>query len=199
MTDEIKRRIFEPFFTTKEVGKGSGLGLAVVHGIAKQSDGHVEVYSELGIGTCFKIYLPRVQQVAKPGSSLKGLAPMPRGSETILLVEDEESLLRLARHALGGCGYTVLAASNSDEALSLCAKHQGPIHLLLTDVVMPGLGGRQLAEQVIALFSQIKVLYMSGYTDDTVVRHGILHKQVNFLQKPFSPAALAQKVRQVLT
>lgn len=199
MTAEIKRHIFEPFFTTKEVGKGTGLGLAVVHGVVKQSDGHIDVYSEPGIGTCFKIYLPRVQPVAKPGSSLKGLASIPRGTETILLVEDESIVRGLARHVLEEFGYTVLAAGNSDEALSLCAKYQGPIHLLLTDVVLPGLGGRQVAEQVIALYPQIKVLYMSGYTDDTVVRHGILHKQVNFLQKPFSPAALAQKVRQVLT
>lgn len=198
MTSEIKRHIFEPFFTTKDIGKGTGLGLAVVHGVVKQSDGHIEVYSEPGIGTCFKIYLPRVHAVAKPGSSVQGLASIPRGTETILLVEDEGIVRGLARHVLEGFGYTVLAAGNSDEALSLCAKYQGPIHLLLTDVVMPGLGGRQLAEQVIALYPQIKVLYMSGYTDDTVVRHGILHKQVNFLQKPFSPASLAQKVRQVL-
>ncbi len=198
MTAEIKRHIFEPFFTTKEVGKGTGLGLAVVHGVVKQSDGHIEVYSEPGIGTCFKIYLPRIQPLAKPGSSLKGLASRPRGTETILLVEDESIVRGLARHVLEEFGYTVLAAGNSDEALSLCAKYQGPIHLLLTDVVLPGLGGRQVAEQVIALYPQIKVLYMSGYTDDTVVRHGILHKQVNFLQKPFSPTELAQKVRQVL-
>ncbi len=198
MTPEVKQRIFEPFFTTKAPGKGTGLGLAVVHGFVKQTDGHIEVYSELGHGTSIKIYLPVFEGAPRAVSSRGNAAGTPTGTETILLVEDEEAVRAFSRHVLQGCGYHVLEASNGDEALRIVAKYPETIHLLLTDVVMPGMGGRKLAEQLIALRPLIKVLYVSGYTDDAVVRHGILHDQVNFLQKPFMPLALANKIREVL-
>jgi PAS domain S-box-containing protein len=198
MTGEVRRRVFEPFFTTKGTGKGTGLGLAVVHGIVKQSDGTIEVYSEPGRGTSFKIYLPRVEQAATSGKSRADLGPPPRGTETLLLVEDEDAVRALARFTLQQCGYTVLEASHGEEAISVATKHREKIHMLVTDVVMPGLGGRVLAEQLLGLHPEMKVLYLSGYTDDAIVRHGILHEQVNFLQKPFSPNALAHQVREVL-
>jgi CheY-like chemotaxis protein len=198
MTAEVKARIFEPFFTTKAPGKGTGLGLAVLHGIVKEAGGHVEVYSELGIGTTFKIYLPRVDQPARSSKSAHDSPQAPRGTETILLVEDETGVRALTRHILARCGYTVLEAAGGDEALRIAREHSRPIELLVTDVVMPGLGGRKLAEQVLRRHSEAKVLYLSGYTEDAVVRSGILHEQVQFLQKPFSLLGLARKVREVL-
>ncbi len=197
MPEDVKPHIFEPFFTTKGVGKGTGLGLSVVHGIVKRSRGSIEVYSEPGQGTCFKIYLPQIAGSAamKAADDARVLA---RGSETILLVEDEENLREFARHVLEGCGYTLLVVGNSREALRISAQHNAPIHLLLTDVVMPETGGRALAEQLQRTRPAMKVLFMSGYTEDAVVRHGILTGEVNFLEKPFSPFALAEKIREVL-
>jgi PAS domain S-box-containing protein len=197
MIPEVQARIFEPFFTTKEPGKGTGLGLATVYGIVKQSGGHIDVYSEPGLGTTFKAYLPCVRAVAKPKSHA-GLLPTPRGNETVLLVEDEDAVRALSRHVLQSSGYTVLVAAHGREALRIGEQHPPPIHLLVTDVVMPELGGRQLAEQLLRLHPEMKVLYLSGYTDDAVVRHGVLHEEVNFLLKPFSPAVLAYWVREVL-
>ncbi len=197
MSAETRSKIFEPFFTTKEVGKGTGLGLAVVHGIVKQSGGNIEVYSELGHGTSFKVYLPRVDEPIRKSKSVLGLAPMPIGTETILLVDDEELIRETARIALESAGYTVLLASDGDDAMQTCQSHQGPIHLLLSDVVMPKMSGRQLADLVRGLRKDIKVLFMSGYTDDAILQHGI-QAGVAFLQKPLTPLVLCRKVREVL-
>lgn len=198
MDEATKARIFEPFFTTKGHGKGTGLGLATVFGIVKQSGGHIWVYSEPAQGTTFKIYLPRADGEAPTGKSFLN-HPTPVGNETILVVEDEDAVRAITVFALRSFGYTVLEANHGREALRLCETHQGPIHLLLSDVVMPELGGRQVADAVTAKRPEIKVMYLSGYTDDAVVRHGILHEQVAFLQKPFTPNALARKIREVLS
>jgi PAS domain S-box-containing protein len=197
MDEATLGHIFEPFFTTKEPGKGTGLGLAVVHGIVKQSGGHVAVYSEPGRGTSFKIYLPRVEMPVT-GRTHFMAAKAPVGTETILVAEDEAAVRALARHVLKMHGYTVLEAGHGREALRVAAEHAGPIHLLVTDVIMPGMGGRQLTDQLAAIRPETKVLYLSGYTDDAVVRHGVLQAEAAFLQKPFSPTALALKVREVL-
>jgi CheY-like chemotaxis protein len=199
MDASIKARIFEPFFTTKEPGKGTGLGLAMVYGFIKQSSGHIAVYSEPGRGTTFKLYLPHARGVGAVVPSSPGLAGLPRGNETILLVEDEDGVRAFVRHLLQICGYTVLEASHGTEALKIVEEHCGPIHLLITDVVMPqGMGGPQVAAGVASRCPEVSVLFVSGYTDDAVVRHGILEERTNFLQKPFTPTALAQKVREVL-
>jgi CheY-like chemotaxis protein len=197
MDAETQARIFEPFFTTKGPGKGTGLGLAMVYGIVQQSGGFIWVYSEVGRGTTFKIYLPRVTAATPAAPSDERGAP-PRGSETILLVEDEAQVRALASLVLEGCGYTVLAASCGDEALRLAAEHSGPIHLLLTDVVMPGMSGRELARALAAAGRPVPVLYTSGYTNDAIVHHGVLDDEFMLLQKPFTPDALARAVRRAL-
>jgi two-component system, cell cycle sensor histidine kinase and response regulator CckA len=197
MPPDVRARIFEPFFTTKGVGKGTGLGLAVVHGIIKQSGGNIDVYSEVGIGTTIRIYLPAVQQEAMSLSASGGDLPS-RGAETILLVEDEDSVRELATVILEECGYTVMTAPQGLAALQLMATCREKIDLLVTDVVMPQMGGRELAQTLIAQHPELNVLFMSGYTDDAVVRHGVLQANANFLQKPFTPSSLAKKVREVL-
>jgi CheY-like chemotaxis protein len=197
MDGETQRHIFEPFFTTKAMGRGTGLGLATVYGIVKQSGGAVEVYSELDHGTTFKIYLPRVDEdIAAPAAEPR--EAWPTGSETILFVEDEDALRELGREILETHGYRVIAAPSGAEALEAARRHAGPIHLLVTDVVMPGLGGGALSERLAELHPETRVLFMSGYTDDAVVRHGILHSAVAFVQKPFTPGALVRKVREIL-
>ncbi len=197
MTPEVKARIFEPFFTTKGVGKGTGLGLAVVLGIVKQSEGHVQVYSEPDIGTTFKLYFPAVEEKV---SAPKGLdsGNGGRGTETVLLVEDEDGVRGLAVLVLQTYGYKVMAAGSGKEALRHVEKRSGGIDLLVTDVVMPGMGGPELADALKPRFPQMKVLFSSGYTDDAVVRHGLLQEQVAFLQKPYTPLTLVKRVRQVL-
>ena len=192
MDEETRRRVFEPFFTTKEAGKGTGLGLAAVHGIAEQGGGWVDVASAPGVGTTFRVYLPRVTQPAG-GESGVTVVRVPRGTETVLLVEDEQDVRWLARVALAANGYTVLEAGSGEEALAVAAAHAGRIHLLVTDVVMPRLGGRGLADRLTADRPDTRVLYLSGYSGEAAVRSGVA-----FLQKPFTPAVLARKVRQVL-
>jgi two-component system cell cycle sensor histidine kinase/response regulator CckA len=199
MTEEVKARVFEPFFTTKEVGQGTGLGLATVYGIVKQSGGHLEVLSEVDRGTTFKIYLPGVEKAVGAQKSDPGLSKVSRGKETVLLVEDEEQVRALSRHILEAQGYTVLEAGHGAEAIRVSNERlPGPIHLLITDVVMPHVGGRELAERLALTRREMKVLFVSGYTDDAVVRHGVLAAETAFLQKPFTPSALAMKVREVL-
>ncbi len=198
MAPEVQAHIFEPFFTTKEKGKGTGLGLATVYGIVQQCGGHVSVYSEVGVGTTMKVYLPRVPNAGSSPDSPANLASMPRGHETVLLVEDEDAVRSLARLVLRNYGYTVLEASHGEAAIRLADEHAGHIDLLVTDVIMPGMGGRALAAALLERRPGLRVLYLSGYTDDAVVRHGILQEQVLFLQKPFAAAALARKVREVL-
>ncbi len=197
MDDATRARIFEPFFTTKASGRGTGLGLSTVYGIVKQSLGFVWAYSEPGHGTSFTILLPRVSEVAD-GPQETSVVSSHGGSETLLLVEDNVGLRKLAIRFLEPAGYTVLSAPAADEAIHIAEHHDGPIHLLLTDVVMPGMSGRQLAERLLQGRPATKVLYMSGYTDDTIVRHGLLAENVHFIQKPFNAATLLKKVREVL-
>lgn len=198
MDEHIRAHLFEPFFTTKEVGKGTGLGLATVYGIIKQSGGDISVYSEPEQGTTFKIYLPAQPTNSATGVSVKAQPVSRGGSETILLVEDDKTVRNLVRETLQNKGYTILEAHQGGEALSLAGQYQGQLDLLLTDVVMPQMSGRQLAEWLKIIHPEIKVLFMSGYTDDAVVRHGLLAAEVEFLPKPFLPSALIAKVREVL-
>ncbi len=195
---ENRSRIFEPFFTTKEKGKGSGLGLSTVYGIVKQSDGCIWVYSEPGQGTSFKIYLPRVDALVESPTPARELQRTLTGTETVLLAEDDDQLRRLSRGLLGKLGYQVLEAANVEGALRQAREHQGPIHLLLTDVVMPGESGRLLAQRLAEPRPETRVLYMSGYSDAAVIHHGVLDTGLNYLQKPFTPSALARRVREAL-
>ncbi len=196
MDKATQARIFEPFFTTKEKGKGTGLGLSTVFGIVQQSEGSVWVYSEVGVGTTFKIYLPRVDAAAEELRPQRSTAL--KGTETIVLAEDEDQVRDVARGILRRYGYTVLEARNAGEALLLVEQHQGPIHLLLTDVVMPGMSGPQLAQRLAKIRPDMKVLFMSGYTDDSAVRHRVIESDFAYLQKPITVDTLTRKVRAVL-
>jgi CheY-like chemotaxis protein len=197
MDADTQAHIFEPFYTTKASGRGTGLGLSTVYGIVKQSGGYIWVYSEMGRGSTFKVYLPRIEgpvETAKPRVKLA----KRKGTETVLLVEDEEGVRELAHMLLEADGYTVLVAETAAQADAVFAEHRGPIHLLLTDVVMPGGSGRELARRILLKSPQTRVLYMSGYTDNVIADGGMLEPGIAFLQKPFTPAALAQKIREVL-
>jgi CheY-like chemotaxis protein len=198
MTPEVRDRVFEPFFTTKEEDKGTGLGLSTVYGIVKQSEGNIWIYSEPGHGTTFKIYLPQVEELLEEVKEKVVGEELPRGSETVLVVEDDEEVRKLAVRVLKRQGYKVLEASNGADTLMICKEQKEPIHLILTDVVMPQMGGRQLVEQLRQVYQNFKVLYMSGYTDNIIVHHGVLERGINYIQKPFTVGALAGKVREVL-
>jgi two-component system cell cycle sensor histidine kinase/response regulator CckA len=198
MSPEVQSRIFEPFFTTKEVGKGTGLGLATVYGIIKQTGGYIWVYSEPERGTTFKIYFPRVEQPAQTLGVEKRPNGVQRGSETILLVEDDPQLRQLSSSVLTHCGYKVMLASSPEEGLAITRANLREIRLLVTDVVMPRMNGRQLAEQILRIAPEVRVLYISGYTNNAIVHYGVLESGLWFLPKPFTLAALVAKVREVL-
>jgi two-component system cell cycle sensor histidine kinase/response regulator CckA len=195
MDAETQSRIFEPFFTTKELGKGTGLGLSTVYGIVRQSGGHIWVYSEPGQGTTFKIYLPLIRQAVHAEKLAPGLGESLRGAETILLVEDEDALRELTRSLLEGGGYSVLEAERPDKAIEIAVRHGGPIHLMLTDMIMPGMNGRVLAANLAAIRPEMKVIFMSGYTGFT--HPGLADSGVTFLAKPFTRESLLRKLREV--
>jgi CheY-like chemotaxis protein len=198
MDEKTKARIFEPFFTTKEPGKGTGLGLSTVYGIVKQSGGHIEVYSELGKGTTFKIYLPHAEKLSKEEPTGANLEAVAGGRETVLVVEDEADVRDLVCDLLELNGYATLTAGNGQQALELLRGRKEPIHLIITDVVMPEMGGPELSKKAKAIFPKINLLFTSGYTDNSVMRSGELDSGVHFLQKPFTATGLARKVREIL-
>jgi PAS domain S-box-containing protein len=198
MDEVTKSRLFEPFYTTKDKGKGTGLGLSTVYGIVKQSGGYIWAYSELGKGTAFKVYFPRFGSTGPEAAREGAPGSAPHGRETVLVVEDEEVVRALVRDILEGSGYTVLTASDGEEAQSVGRGHNAAIHLIVTDVVMPRMGGREAAETLAPHLPGVKVLYMSGYTNEAIVRHGVLDPGIPFLEKPFTPDALLRKVRRVL-
>ena len=197
MNETTRARLFEPFFTTKEAGKGTGLGLSTVYGIIKQSEGYVWVLSEPNQGATFEIFLPRTSEIAQESTRAE-LHASSQGTETILLVEDDDALRSVAYRMLKQRGYQVLEAASGPEALRLASQTQDPIHLLLTDLVMPQMNGQELAQTLSALHAETKMLYMSGYVGEMVDRHGVLEPGVAFLQKPFTLEILSQKVREVL-
>jgi CheY-like chemotaxis protein len=197
MTEETRSRIFEPFFTTKASGKGTGLGLATVYGIVKQSNGAISVYSEPGLGTTFKVYLPRVADAAEPAAA-PAVAGVRGGSETVLLAEDNEMVRTLTCEILKRQGYTVVEARHGADALDIARRYHGPIHLLLTDVVMPEMSGPELVSRLAPIRPQMKILYMSGYTADAIDHQGMLDDGIEFLPKPVGVDTLVRKVREVL-
>jgi CheY-like chemotaxis protein len=199
MDEDVRAHLFEPFFTTKEPGQGTGLGLATVHGIVRQSGGHVWAYSEVGKGSSIKIYVPAVGEAAERlPPKVSDTDGLPAGTETVLVAEDDDAVRAVTVEALRRVGYTVLAAPSGEEALALAGSHDGEVHLLLTDVVMPGLGVRELVAALAALHPGARVLYMSGYTDDAINHQGLLEPTVNYIEKPFTPAKLIRHVRRLL-
>jgi CheY-like chemotaxis protein len=198
MDADTKAHIFEPFFTTKGLGKGTGLGLSTVYGIVKQSGGCISVYSEPGRGSTFKVYLPRVQDAVRAQRKVEARGVETQGRETILVVEDEPMIRELVETMLQSRGYSVLMVDDPLRAVAFSAQYSGPIHLLLTDVIMPGISGREIADQISAQRPEMKVIFVSGYTPNAIVHHGILDEDLNFLQKPFTAGTLTHKVREVL-
>ena len=198
MSEEVKSKIFEPFFTTKEKGHGTGLGLSSVYGIVKQSNGDITVYSETGKGTTFKIYLPRImEEVENTNHKTSGLSKLPRGKETILLVEDEEDVRQLTARMLEKQGYRVMQAKEGKDALALSEQYEGSIDLLVTDVIMPHMNGKVLAERLLAQRSNLKILFISGHIDSMITQRGIFNISSAFLQKPFTIESLSYKIRSV--
>ncbi len=198
MDREIQEHIFDPFFTTKEQDKGTGLGLSTVYGIVKQSGGNIWLYSEAGHGTTFKIYLPKVEEKVVPASKHKVSLESLKGKETIMLVEDEDAVRAMMSLTLKHYGYNILETPSPLEALIICEKHKEPIQMMVTDVILPEMNGRELAEKITSLYPEIKVIYISGYTDDVIVHHGMLDPDINFLEKPFTVSKLLSKIREVL-
>ena len=198
MDKKTQSKIFEPFFTTKEKEKGTGLGLSTVYGIVKQNSGYIWVYSEPGKGTTFKVYLPSSEKTSKPVKKLQLTSDELEGNETILVVEDEKSVLDLVKNVLESYGYHVLVAQGGNEAISIFKSYQDQVQLVLTDVVMPIMSGRDLIEVLQSLKPEIKTIYMSGYTDNTIAHHGIIENGINFIEKPFSSKKIGLTVRQVL-
>jgi CheY-like chemotaxis protein len=199
MTEEVKAHLFEAFFTTKPKGKGTGLGLATCQTIVQQSGGHIGVDSEVGKGTTFKIYFPRVEQPLDVAAGPIPAGPLPRGTETLLVVEDEPAVRHLAASVLEAQGYNVVRANNGQDALRVVREHKGsPIRLVVTDVIMPLMGGKVMAEWLKTTYPDLKILFTSGYTDEAIAQHGVLEPGVAFLPKPYTPAVLARKVRELL-
>jgi signal transduction histidine kinase/CheY-like chemotaxis protein len=198
MDEETQKNIFEPFFTTKRAGAGTGLGLATVYGIVKQSRGWITLFSEPGKGSSFKIYLPRLSNGFPTPQNAEADSTQPGGSETVLVVEDQEEVRSYAAQVLEAHGYTVLAAPDGPSAITLAERHSGPIHILITDVVLPGMNGRQLADRLTTLRPEMKVLYTSGYTQEVIAHHGVLDADVAYLAKPYTPEALAAKLRELI-
>ncbi len=198
MPPEVQARAFEPFFTTKGLGQGTGLGLATVFGIVTQSGGHIAIESEVSVGSTFKVYLPKVEQQPERLNSPSRNVTRRRGTETVLFAEDEAGVRQLMSRILARSGYLVLEAADGNEAVRIAAAHCGPIHLLITDVVMPGASGLDVSNQIAMRHPEARVLFISGHTDDAVIRHDVLRERVNFLQKPFSPSDLERKVREIL-
>jgi CheY-like chemotaxis protein len=198
MSPDIAARIFEPFFTTKGPGMGTGLGLATVFGIVKQSGGNIGVYSERGRGTVFKVYLPRVYDALERARDVEPEPMNLEGTETIILAEDDETVRDIAIMSLRRHGYEILVAASGEEAVDIAREHDGPIDLLITDVVMGGMSGRELSDNLVLGRPLLRTLYVSGYTEDTIVHHGVLEGGIAFLAKPFTPVRLARRVREVL-
>ncbi|HMA93835.1 MAG TPA: PAS domain S-box protein, partial [Polyangiaceae bacterium] len=198
MSEEVRQRIFEPFFTTKGEGRGTGLGLAMVFGTVRQAGGVIDVYSEIDMGTTFRIYLPRIEEASEHIGRVTAAAELPRGNEVVLLVEDSASVRELAAAMLKRLGYRALSAANGGEALLIAEQHRSSIALLLTDVVMPGMNGRDLSERLKMVHPEMRVLFTSGYTEDTIVRHGVMNETMHYIGKPYSLQSLAVKVRGVL-
>ncbi|TBR21671.1 response regulator [bacterium] len=198
MDRQTQARIFEPFFTTKEKGRGTGLGLATVHDIVKQNGGSIFVYSEPGKGTTFKIYFPRVEDPVEGSLRPATRAGSLRGTETVLVVDDDDAIRKLVHRVLADHGYTVLDAISSPEALRFCERHAGPVHLMVTDAIMPLMDGRELAKRASGLRPRMKVVYMSGYTGDAAIHHGLLEPGSAFIEKPFTPESILRKVRETL-